>query len=71
MENLYFFRTLIPDIENESLIAEIEARVNVVVNMKIPDNDLLHSRQAMGYDPLTGKNISPEFEKTIVFHFFF
>ena len=44
----------IPDIENNELIQEIKNKVCVVVNLKILDNDLIHSRHKMGYDPLTG-----------------
>ena len=44
----------IPDIQNNDLIQEIKNKVCVVVNLKILDNDLIHSRHEMGYDPLTG-----------------
>ena len=44
----------IPDIENNDLIQEIKNKVCVVVNLKILDNDLIHSRHEIGYDPLTG-----------------
>lgn len=48
----------IPDLSNDDLVAQIKTKCNVVINMKIPDNDLINARQQSGWDPLTGKSIS-------------
>ena len=47
----------IPDIDNEELLAEIQCRTSVVINLKILDNDLINARSSIGYDPLTGNDI--------------
>ena len=56
----------IPDIQNNDLIQEIKNKVCVVVNLKILDNDLIHSRHEMGYDPLTGIVQKSAYERSCV-----
>ena len=45
----------LPDLNNADLMAAVRSKCNVVINMKIPDNDLINARKQSGWDSLTGK----------------
>ena len=47
----------LPDLNNADLMAAVRNKCNVVINMKIPDNDLINARKQSGWDPLTGKGL--------------